>query len=56
MNWLAAYCFATALNLALFVFMVKWRRRALFAETELAARAVLDKTPANFGPRERPTK
>ena len=56
--WLA-YAGASALNVALAVFLAKWRRRALVAEAELEARKVLhvDDTPSTFGARsERVTK
>ena len=51
--WLA-YAGASALNVALFVFLSKWRRRALLAETELAAREVT--TYGAFKDDERVTK
>lgn len=55
--WIA-YGFATALNVVLVVYLMKWRGRALLAETELEARKVLhvDDTPSTFDRRERITK
>ena len=58
MNPLLGYVGSVVLNIATLHFLTKWRRRALVAEAELAAREALhlDDTPANFAPRERATK